>query len=83
MVMDDKPLTDDGPAVAPLVPSAAEAAKALGLSRSGFLALVRRGKAPAPLRLGRRTVWPREVLERFIREAYRLGVVGQDAKEKG
>ena len=53
-----------------LLLTAGEAAATLRLSRSGFLARVKRGEAPRPLRLGRRTVWPREALEGWIRATY-------------
>lgn len=45
---------------------AAAAAKYVGLSKSMFLLMVRDGRAPAPARAGRATVWALPVLREWL-----------------
>jgi len=53
--------------IEPLLLSAVEAAKALGISRSQLYSLHSAGRVPLPVRLGRRTLWSREELAQWIR----------------
>jgi predicted DNA-binding transcriptional regulator AlpA len=48
---------------------AAEGAKLLGLSRSGFLKFVRAGQLPSPARLGRRALWDTAELIAAVRRS--------------
>ena len=50
------PLSVDRPPIEALLVGAAEAGRLCGVSRSTFWALHAAGKAPRPLKLGRRTV---------------------------
>ena len=49
-----------------LLLSAADAAHAVGVSRSGFWKLHASGRVPAPVRLGRRVLWRRHDLELWV-----------------
>lgn len=50
-----------------LLLSAAETAQLLGISRSAFYSLLSSGRiGPLPVRLGRRTLWRRDLLELFV-----------------
>lgn len=42
------------------------AAAYCGISKSTFVARVGFGQLPAPVRLGRRSLWDRQILDRFI-----------------
>ena len=53
------------PAPEPLLLERHEAARQLGISPGLLDRLARAGKAPAPVRLGRRKLWSRAALERF------------------
>jgi predicted DNA-binding transcriptional regulator AlpA len=48
--------------------SAAEGAKLLGLSRTGFLKFVQSGLLPSPTRLGRRALWETSELVEALRQ---------------
>jgi len=50
----------------PLLLSAAETAALLGISRSAFYSLLSSGRMPLPVRLGRRALWRRDLLELFV-----------------
>jgi predicted DNA-binding transcriptional regulator AlpA len=47
---------------------AAEGAKLLGISRSGFLKFVNCGRLPRPTRLGRRVLWDTSELLTALRD---------------
>ncbi len=48
--------------VSPAFVSAADGARLIGISRSGFYAFVKRGILPGPARLGDRALWEVEIL---------------------
>ncbi len=48
--------------------TAQEAARALRISASFFHKAVACGDLPAPIRIGRRTFWPRDLVRRVITE---------------
>jgi predicted DNA-binding transcriptional regulator AlpA len=50
--------------------SAAQAFALLGLPTSSGWALLKEGRLPQPVRLGRRTRWSRRALERWIHEQH-------------
>lgn len=53
--------------LSPLLLSADEAAKVLGISRSSLYALHASGRLPLPVKLGKRSLWSREELAEWIR----------------
>lgn len=53
--------------IEPILLDAKRAAALLGgISRSHFLALHSSGRVPLPVKLGRRTLWRRDLLEKFV-----------------
>lgn len=48
---------------------AADGAKLLGISRSGFLKFVKSGRLPRPTRLGRRVLWDVSELVAALRQS--------------
>jgi predicted DNA-binding transcriptional regulator AlpA len=50
---------------------AADGAKLLGLSRTGFLKFVKAGQLPSPTRLGRRVLWDASELVGTLRQIRR------------
>jgi predicted DNA-binding transcriptional regulator AlpA len=48
---------------------AADGAKLLGISRSGFLKFVKIGRLPGPTRLGRRVLWDTSELVPALRQS--------------
>lgn len=48
---------------------AADGAKLLGISRSGFLKFVKIGRLPGPTRLGRRVLWDTSELVSALRQS--------------
>ena len=50
----------------PVLIGAKEAARLCGVGRTTWFLLVSSGKAPAPVRLGRRVLWNRAELEAWI-----------------
>lgn len=48
---------------------AADGAKLLGISRSGFLKFVKTGRLPLPTRLGRRVLWDASELVSALRQS--------------
>ena len=55
-----------GTAVEPLLLDARAAAALCGVGRTLWLTMHQDGRIPMPLRLGRRTLWRRSELERWI-----------------
>lgn len=55
---------------------AADGAKLLGISRSGFLKFVKIGRLPRPTRLGRRVLWDTAELISALRQAEKSSGVG-------
>jgi len=55
-----------GPQAAPLLVDAVEAARLCGVSRAHWLSLGSSGRIPAPLNLGRRTLWRVIDIERWV-----------------
>lgn len=51
----------------PMLLNASSAAAALGISRSYFFQLAAALKVPAPMKLGRRSLWRRDELEEWVR----------------
>ena len=56
---------------------AADGAKLLGISRSGFLKFVKTGRLPLPTRLGRRVLWDASELISALRQAGESSGVGR------
>lgn len=56
---------------------AADGAKLLGISRSGFLKFVKIGRLPRPTRLGRRVLWDASELVSTLRQS------GERARSNG
>ncbi len=57
---------DTSTAVQPILLSAAESAKLLGIGRSLFYSLRSEGKLPRPRQLGGRVLWQKSELEKWI-----------------
>jgi predicted DNA-binding transcriptional regulator AlpA len=64
-------------AAPPLLVSAAEAARLCGVCRAHWLRMHSAGRVPAPVRLGRRTLWAAEELADWIA----AGCPGRDVWE--
>jgi excisionase family DNA binding protein len=68
----------------PLLMSAKEAAKKLGVGRSHFYALHSSGRlGPLPIRLGKRSLWRRDELEAWVANDCPVRQVWQARKESG
>ncbi len=60
------PPASAGETPAPLLLSATQAARTLGVSRSHFYALHDSARVPSPVRLGSRVLWRRDDLARWV-----------------
>ena len=66
----DVAMKDTGGQISPLLLDGAEAAAMIGVSRSHLYALHSSGRlGPLPVRLGKRTLWRRDELERWVADA--------------